>query len=126
MYSCKNFNVGDQACFIYNGGTRPGARRIVDVESVENSCIRGFDHYTKEERCFSYNKMIDLLFNFKKVVSPEVTITYSNDICSIVKVVFNNTNIVFKFLDNLNTNELSINGKTIRTLEELKNLVKNL
>lgn len=135
MVSKADFEVGDQISFVYNGGSRPGARRILDVQLIANTCIRGLDHYTKEERAFSYSKMVDVVFLYK-VARKRIEISLENGTnASIIYATFYDNrgsyNVRFtgtkptKYNDSIDE-AFYINGILITSLEHLKKVVAAL
>jgi hypothetical protein len=125
MVSKADFEIGDQISFIYNGGSRPGARRILDVKSVEPTCVRGFDHYTKEERAFSYSKMAYEVFLYKTQKKLIVYVDYDDGYYDI-SLQFQKRSVVLSFEVTGNDSHFYINNSPIQTLDDLKRVVAAL
>lgn len=125
MYSKKDFNVGDQISFIYNGGSRPGAVRLVDVNVVGDKYIKGLDHYSKDERCFSYDKMGGLTYIFRTKPPIKLDITLAkHDMVEFVVSFYDDTSIVFYC--NMRDNTLKINSQEIKTLNDLEFVISQV
>jgi hypothetical protein len=116
----NDFRVGDQISFNYNGGSRPGAIRIIDIKEVNNTTIRGFDHFNKDDRTFSYNKMCNIRFLYSV---PRV------NIIKYIKVEPHNIVVEIVCADGSKigidcyNNTFVINGVAIKSVNDFKKIV---
>lgn len=131
MYDKTSFSIGDQISFIYNGGSRPGAIRLVDVKEVGNKTIEGFDHYQKDDRRFSYDKIDGVTFIYKQKLPLNVEMSVGvTKTTAIVYVDVDDKEIKFIFWDNVNNLTqpalFQVNNVDIFSIEELKKVVNAL
>ena len=119
MPNKNDFTIGDQINFVYNGGSRPGAQRIVDVKEVYDGTIRGFDHYSKEDRTFSYNKMKSVGYIYK--MRKENSINYIRVLPTeiVLSVIFADGSKMGLATHN---NNLAINGVIIESVKDFQRI----
>lgn len=125
MVKSTDFEIGDQISFVYNGGSRPGARRILDIKSVENTCVRGLDHYTKKERAFSYRKMMDIVFLYKVQKPIIVNVDYDDGYYDIA-LHFPKQSVLLSVEVTNNESYFYVNNHPVQSLDDLKRSVAAL
>jgi ribosomal protein L32E len=110
--------VGDQISFIYNGGSRPGATRIVDVKEIYEKVFKGFDHYNTDDRTFAYDKVGNFTYKYKKPRGINVEVSHSQSMnWSLYNVTFTDNT---KLKIGIHDNSIAMNGVLIKSLKDLQ------